>query len=109
MATELVTTTHEIPGERSGAGHTAPQQPVQRAHRGVERDDDGELVEAAGEDVSGQDLLEVLGALRRTVDQEDRSRGRDDIDDADQRFLGHARRPGPHESEQHGGEQREGE
>ena len=48
----------------------------------------------AGEDVSGQDLLEVLGALRRLVDQQERRRGRHHVDHADQRLLRNARRPG---------------
>ncbi len=51
----------------------------------------------------------MLGALRRAIDQQD-GRGRcDDVDDADQRLLRHARSPGAREGEQHGGEQRESE
>ena len=51
----------------------------------------------------------MLGALRRAVDQQDRGRRRDDVNDADQRFLRQARCPGAREREQHGREQREGE
>ena len=39
-----------------------------------------------------QHLLDVLGALRRAIDDHDRRRGRHDIDDADERFLTHVTR-----------------
>ena len=77
------------------------------ADRGVERHDHRKLVRAAGEDVAGEDLLEVLGALRRAVDEEDRRRGRDDIDDADQRLLRHPSGPGARAGEERGGGERE--
>ena len=47
----------------------------------------------------------MLGALRRAVDQQDRGRRRDHVNDADQRFLRHARAPGAREGEQHRREQ----
>ena len=49
----------------------------------------------------------MLGALRRAVDQEDGGGGRDHVDDADQRLLGNALRPGPCAGDEHGREQRE--
>ena len=114
-ATELVTTTpkrrveHEFPGRTSRRREPAmPQQPVQHADGDIERHDDGdELAVPVSQDIAGEDLLEMLGALRRAVDQQDRRGGRDHVDDADQRLLRNARRPRPREREQHRGEQRE--
>ena len=100
---------HEFPDERPRSRQPAAQQPVQQPDRGVERNDDGNLVEAAGEDISGQDLLEMFGALRRPVDQQNGRRRGDDVDHPDQRLLRHARAPGPRERQQHGGEQSERE
>ena len=51
----------------------------------------------------------MFGALRRSIDQEDGCRGGYDVDDADQRFLRHARTPAARERQQHRGEQRERE
>ncbi len=82
---------------------------MHQRNRQVERNDDGDFVKAAGQDIPGQDLLEMLGALRGPVDQQDRSCCRNDVDDPDQRFLRHARCPGPCERQQHGRQQREGE
>ena len=49
----------------------------------------------------------MFGALRRPIDQQNGRRRRDDVDDADQRLLRHARAPGPREGQQHGGKQGE--
>ena len=49
----------------------------------------------------------MLGALRRPVDQQNGRRRRDDVDDADQRLLRHARAPGARERQQHGRQQGE--
>ena len=87
----------------------AAQQPVHSAHRGVERHDHEKLVGAARQDVAGEDLLEVLGALRRAVDQQDRRGRGDDIDDADQRLLRHPSGPGPRAGEKRGGADCEGQ
>ena len=46
------------------------------------------LVGAGGEDIAGQVSLEMLGALRGAVDQQDGRRRRDHVDDADQRLGG---------------------
>ena len=35
---------HEFPDQRSGSGQPVAQQPVQQPDRGVERNDDGNLV-----------------------------------------------------------------
>src|SRR5437879_3820040 len=82
---------------------------MHQRNRKVERNDDGDFVEAAGQDIPGQDLLEMLGALRGPVDQQDRSCRRNDIDDPDQCFLRHACCPGPRERQQHSRQQSEGE
>ena len=81
---------------------------MQQPHRGVKRNDDRNVMESAGENVSGQNLLEMLGALRRPIDQQNGSRGRNDVDDPDQRLLRHARGPRPREGQQHGRKQGEG-
>jgi hypothetical protein len=49
----------------------------------------------------------MFDALRRTVDEEDRNGGGDDIDHADQRFPRNAAGPSPGEGQQHRCEQRE--
>ena len=51
----------------------------------------------------------MLGALRRPVDEQNGRRRRNDVDDADQRLLRHARAPGAREGQQHRGQQRERE
>ena len=68
-----------------------------------------DVVEPAGENISGEDLLEMFGALRRSIDEQDGRRRGDDVDDADQRFLRHARAPAAREGQQHGGKQGERE
>ena len=85
------------------------QQPVHDADGGIERAMTASDSVPVSEDVAGQDLLEVLGALRGAVDQQDRGGGGDHVDDADQRFLRDARRPRAREGEQDRREQREGE
>jgi hypothetical protein len=45
------------------------QHPVQRADGEVDRHNRGDLGHAGDEDVAGENLLEVFGALRGTVDQ----------------------------------------
>ena len=83
------------------------QDPMQQPHGRIERSNERNVVEAAGENVSGENLLEMFGALRCPVDQQDGCCRGNDVDDADQRFLRHARTPAAREREQHRGEQRE--
>ena len=82
---------------------------MQQPDSGVERNDDGNVVQSAGQYVSGQNLLEMFGALRRPIDEKDGGRRRDDVDDPDQRLLRHTRTPGAREGQQHGRKQRERE
>ena len=78
----------------------ASQQKVQQCNRKIERNDHGQFVDAAGEDISGQDLLEMFGALRRPIDQQDRSRRGNDVDNSDQCFLRNPLRPHSRERKQ---------
>ena len=80
---------------------------MQQPDRCIERNNDNNLVKSAGENISGQDLLEMFGALRRAIDQQNRRRRRDHVDHSDQRLLRHARAPGPRERQQHGRKQGE--
>src|SRR5204862_2605312 len=59
---------------------------------------------------AGEDLADVLRALRRAIDGEERRGGGDDVDDADLRFLRDAARPASRRGEERrGGEgEREG-
>ena len=100
---------HEFPNERSRSRQSAAQQPVQQPDRGVKWNNDGNLVESAGENISGQDLLEMFGALRRPVDEQNGRRRRNNVDDADQRLLRHAGAPCAREGQQHRRKQRERE
>ena len=114
-ATELVTTMpkrcvkHEFPEQRSGLRQPVAQEKMQQRDGKVEWNDDGDFVKSAGQDIAGQDLLEMLGALRGPVDQQDRSCRRNHVDDPDERFLGHPRCPGARERQQHGRQQCEGQ
>ena len=101
IATELVTTMpkrrieHEFPDERPrSASICRRNSQCSSPIADIERNDDDNLVKSAGENISGQDLLEMFGALRRAIDQQDGRRRRDHVDDSDQRFLRHARAPG---------------
>ena len=47
----------------------------------------------------------MFGALRRSIDEQDRRRRRNDVDNADQRLLRHACAPGAREGQQHGRKQ----
>jgi hypothetical protein len=100
---------HEFPEQRTGLGQSVAQEKMQQRHGQVEWNNHSDFVEAAGQDIPGQNLLEMLGALRGPVDQQDRSCRRNDVDDPDERFLGHARCPGARERQQHGRQQCEGE
>ena len=82
---------------------------MQQPHRRIERNNERNVVEPAGENVSGEDLLQMFGALRRPVDQQNGCRRGNDVDNADQRLLWDPRPPAPRECQQHSGEQREGE
>ena len=81
------------------------QQPDGR----IQRNDWVKLSDPGEKNISGQNLLEMFGALRRTVDEEDRNSGGDNIDHADQRLLRKARGPSPGEGQQHRCKQRERE
>ena len=82
---------------------------MQQRYREVDRNDDDDFVETAGQDIPGQDLLEVFGALRSPIDQQDRGCRGHHVDHPDQRFLRHTRCPGPRERQQHGRQQGEGQ
>ncbi len=60
---------------------------VQQANGRIQRCDRGELLRRDGEDRSDQELLHVLGALRRAVEREHTERCGDGVHDADHRFL----------------------
>ncbi|OIQ72888.1 hypothetical protein GALL_454830 [mine drainage metagenome] len=74
---------------------------MQQRHSQIKRDDHGDLAKPAGQDIPGQYLLEMFGSLRSAVNQQDRSGRRNDVDDADEGFLRHARGPGARERQQH--------
>jgi len=73
---------------------------MEHADRQIEGNDRREVVYAGGENIPGEDLLEVFRALRGAVDEQDRGGGGDHIDDADQRFLRNPARPGAREREE---------
>jgi hypothetical protein len=100
---------HELGEPRSALRQPRPEDPVQRADREIERDDGSELARAGGEDIAGENLLEVFRALRRTVDEQDRRRRGDHVDDADQRLLRNTLRPGGRERKEECGKKCEGE
>jgi hypothetical protein len=56
---------------------------VQQPHRGVKRNDDRDLIESAGKNISGKNLLEMFGALRRPINEQDGRRRRNDVDHPD--------------------------
>ena len=65
---------------------------MQDADHRVQR---GELRNVGGLDrqnAADQDLLDVLRALRRAIDDQYRRRGRHDVQDADERLLAHVAR-----------------
>ena len=87
IATELVTTTpkrrveDEFPDERPRAASTCRRNSqCSSPTAAIDRNDDCNLIEAAGQDVTGQNLLEMLGALRRPVDQQNGRCRRNDVD-----------------------------
>jgi hypothetical protein len=47
------------------------QEKMHESNRQVERNDDGDFAKPAGQDIPGQYLLEMLGAMRGPVDQQD--------------------------------------
>jgi hypothetical protein len=103
---------HETEGgvEREVAKPAGQLEPrMQQAHGGVQAGGPCELGPADRQDVPGEDLADVLGALRGAIDDQQCRGGGHDIDDADLRFLGNARRPGPRRGEHGGRAQREGE
>ena len=53
----------------------------------VQRRERGDFLRRDREDGADQELLDVLGALRRAVEREHAERGRHRVDDADDRFL----------------------
>ena len=84
-----------------------PDEGVRDAHEQVQGDRPAQLLPSDGEDVAGEDLADVLGALRRAVHEQQRGGGGHDVDDADLRFLRHAPRPGARRGEEGGGGERE--
>ena len=103
----------EVPPPAAGARgqrhELVAQDPMNGADGQVERHDDRQVAGADGEDVSGEDLLDVLSALRCTVDQQECGGGGHHVDHADQRFLRNAARPLARERQQPGGGKGEGE
>jgi hypothetical protein len=83
--------------------------PQDRSEAAVEGREPRELGTVDGQDRAHQQLLDVLRALRRAVDHEHRERRRDGIDDADDRFLRHARLARARPREERGAADRERE
>ena len=73
----------------------------------IERNDEGKILDAARKDVARKDLLEMFGALRRAINQQDRCGCSDNVNHADECFLRNARCPLARECEQQSGKQRE--
>ena len=65
---------------------------MQDANRGVEHREFRDLVRCHRQDAADQHLLDVLGALRRPVDDKHGGGSRDDVEHADEGFLPHATR-----------------
>ena len=82
---------------------------MQRADRGVERGELCEVRRTHGENAADQDPLDVLRALRRAVDHQDRGRGRDDVEDAHERLATHIARDAAREREKRRADGREHE
>src|SRR5262249_56168483 len=68
---------------------------------------EGKWFAGGGENVTGQGLLEVLGALWRPIDEQEGRSGRHDIDHADQGLLGYACAPRAREGQNDGGKESE--
>ena len=66
---------------------------MRKTDYGVKGNGPQQLVPAHREDVAGEDLADVLRALRRAIHQQQRGGRGDHVDHADLRFLRHARRP----------------
>ena len=82
---------------------------MQDADRRVEERQRADLGGRDGEDAPDQDLLDVLAALRCSIDDEDGRRRGHGVDDADDRLLGHRRPARAARREQRGAAEREGE
>src|SRR5713226_1119500 len=96
-------------GVRRDEEERPPAEPVEDADRRVERGDQRHLVAAHRKEVADEHRPHLLGAVRRTVGQEDGRRRRHRVDDADHSLLRNVPPPATRHCEHEGPEQRGGE